>query len=95
MDWKSKPQLHLGDAIAEFKMTLPGWWYTLGECKVSCHASCAPTVESEDIKLISQDDRFDHGFHADLGQPSTLAEALRDVLGQAVGAKKRLQDAQS
>ncbi len=74
-------------AIAEFKRTLPGWWFSLGECQVSCDASCAPTALSGDIALIPRDDRFNSGFHADLPQPSTLAAALRCALAEALSAK--------
>ncbi|WP_323015812.1 hypothetical protein [Devosia sp.] len=83
--WQTAPQDDLQMAIAEFKSKLPGWWYSLGECQVSCDASCAPTVESEHIHLIErQGDPFDAGFDADLPQPSTLADALRDVMRQAL-----------
>jgi len=84
-DWHQKPQTDLEAAIAEFKAALPGWWYSVCECQVSCDASCAPTVESEHINLIEESgDPFDAGFHADLRQPSSLAEALRDVMRQAL-----------
>ncbi len=86
-DWQTKSQSDLEAAIAEFKAALPGWWYSLGECQVSCDASCAPTVESEHIALITEaGDQFDSGFHADLRQPSTLSEALRNVTQQALTA---------
>lgn len=85
MDWHSKPQDDLEAAIRDFKAALPGWWYSVCECQVSCDASCAPTSESPHIELIREaGDPFDSGFHADLRQPSTLAEALRDVMGQAI-----------
>lgn len=80
----------LGPAIAEFKAALPGWWYTLGECQVSCDASCAPTSLSADLDLIPADERFNSGFHADLAQPSTLADALRTVMQEALEAKEIL-----
>lgn len=91
-DWHSKPQDDLEAAIAEFKAALPGWWYSVCECQVSCDASCAPTAESEHINLIKprepgiefEEDPFDSGFHADLRQPSTLAEALRTVMRDAL-----------
>ncbi|MCW5720766.1 MAG: hypothetical protein KIS86_06450 [Devosia sp.] len=94
IDWHTSPATGLEAAIAEFKAKLPGWWFSIGECQVSCDASCAPTVESEHINLIRQDtngrvigvDPFDSGFHVDLRQPSTLAEALRDVMLQALDA---------
>lgn len=86
-DWRTKPQTDLEAAITEFKAALPGWWYSVCECQVSCDASCAPTTESPDIERAQYGSAFDHGFHADLLQPSTLAEALRDVMRQALAAK--------
>lgn len=87
MDWHTKPQTDLEAAIAEFKAALPGWWYSLGECQVSCDASCAPTTESPHINLIRKNgDQFDAGFHVDLRQPSSLAEALRAVMREALAA---------
>jgi hypothetical protein len=89
-DWQTKPQSDLEAAIVEFKATLPGWWYSLGECQVSCDASCAPTVESPHINLIRENgDQFDAGFHTDLRQPSTLADALRAVMHEAAEAIER------
>ncbi len=88
IDWKSKPQSDLESTIAEFKAALPGWWYSVCECQVSCDASCAPTTDSPDIALIEKDPAFDGGFHADIDQPSTLAEALRNVMEQALAAKR-------
>lgn len=94
-DWHSKSQNDLEATIAEFKAKLPGWWYSVCECQVSCDASCAPTTESPHISLIKPrekglsarfDDPFDSGFHADIPQPSTLAEALRNVMEQALQA---------
>jgi hypothetical protein len=90
MDWKETKADGLEQAIADFKEALPGWWFSVCECQVSCDASCAPTPESEDIYLIEQaGDAFDQGFHADLPQPSTLADALREVMRQALAAKGR------
>lgn len=90
-DWHTSPATDLEAAIAEFKAKLPGWWYSICECQVSCDATCAPTSESPDIALIRQaGDNFDAGFDADLRQPSSLAEALRDVMQQALTAKSVL-----
>lgn len=83
-DWKIAPATNLEQAIAEFKATLPGWWFSVGECQVSCDASCAPTQESLHVVLAESGNPFDCGFHADLCQPSTLAEALRNVMAQAL-----------
>lgn len=84
--WQSAPAIGLEDAIAEFKRKLPGWWFRVGECQVSCDATCAPTTESPHSAWAREDRRFDHGFDADLDQPATLADALRDVMQQALNA---------
>lgn len=91
-DWHITPATGLEEAIAEFKAALPGWWFRVGECQVSCDATCAPTRESEHIALIPLDARFNHGFDADLPQPSTLAEALRTVQEDALAAIKETGD---
>lgn len=88
MEWQSSPPDGLESAITEFKAALPGWWFTLGECQVSADASCGPTRESPHIALIAANRAFDDGFHADLPQPATMADALRDVQVQALDAIK-------
>ena len=75
------------DAIAKFKKELPDWWFTIGECSLTCDASCGPDRKGLDKKLLKFK-KFDEGFHADLRQPSTMAEALINVLRQAKRAKK-------
>lgn len=87
-DWQTSAPTGIEQAVSEFKRVLPGWWFTIGECQVSADASCAPTRESEHITLVGKDRRFDDGFHADLPQPSTMADALRDVQSQAISALK-------
>lgn len=86
MDWKTTTPVGIEQAITEFKQALPGWWFTVGECQVSADASCGPTRESPHIELIKFDRAFDDGFHADLPQPATMADALRDVQEQALEA---------
>jgi len=87
MEWQTAPATGLEAAIAEFKAALPGWWFSVCERQVSCDASCAPTGEVEGWReLCEGNPQFDGGFHADLPQPSTLAEALRDVMQQALAA---------
>jgi len=76
----------LESAIRRFKADLPGWWYSVCECQVSCDATAAPTRESEHIALLGTDSRFDSGFSADLAQPSTLADALDAVRIDALAA---------
>jgi hypothetical protein len=88
MTWQTSPAIGLEDAIAAFKAALPGYWFTVGECQVSADASCGPTRESPDIALIPLDRRFDGGFHVDLPQPATMADALLNVKHQALQAIK-------
>ena len=82
-DWQTQGHPHLESTIAQFKEALPGWWYSIGECQVSCDASCGPTSESEHIAFIPKDRRFDDGFHVDLQQPSSLGQALLTVMTEA------------
>lgn len=73
-------------AIGDFRAALPGWWFSVCECSVSCDASCGPDRNWCDAELLVHR-HFDEGFHADIRQPSTLAEALRDVMAQGLAAK--------
>lgn len=84
--WQTAPASNLEAAIARFKAELPGWWFMVCECQMSCDAICAPTTESPQIDLIAVNPAFDSGFHADLVQPSSLAAALDHVRGQALAA---------
>ena len=86
MDWHTAPATNLEAAIAEFKAKLPGWWYSVCECQVSCDATVAPTRESPHIALAEHGNPFDVGFDVDLLQPSTLAEALRAAMNDALAA---------
>lgn len=93
MSWQTSPATSLEQVIAEFKAALPGWWYSVCECQLSCDASCAPTAESPDIGLIGYDEQFNDGFHVDLLQPATLADALRTVMRDALEAKAQCGEA--
>lgn len=87
MEWHKTPATGLEAAIARFKRDLPGWWYRVCECQVSCDATCAPTGEVEGWRdLCARDERFNSGFDADLLQPSTLADALDAVREDALEA---------
>lgn len=81
----------LASAIVEFHLKLPGWWFSVCECNVSCDASCGPTSAGADAHLLYGLRTFDDGFHADVRQPSTLAEALRIVTEDALTAKADLR----
>lgn len=87
-DWKEAPATNLEEAIRRFKVDLPGWWFSVGECEKSCDASCGPTRESEHCseRAFKFDERFNNGFHVDLDQPSTLAQALNCVAQDAMAA---------
>lgn len=80
---------NLDAAIAEFREKLPGWWFSVGACSVSRDASCGPDRTGGDADLLDIRE-FDNGFHADLvGETDTLADALRDVIEQALEAVER------
>ena len=73
-------------ALAEFRAALPHWWVTCGECGLSAHASCGPDSQGEAAALCEVSE-FAFGFDADLEAPgATMADAVRDVLRQALAA---------
>lgn len=72
-------------AIAEFRAALPGWWFSVGSCSVSCDASIGPDQAHIAEPILSI---FDEGIHADLRQPSTMAAALRRVTREALEGLK-------
>lgn len=90
MAWQTSRPDGLEEAITAFKRQLPGWWFTVGECQVSADASCGPTRESPHIALIAKDRRFDDGFHADLPQPASMADALEAVTADALAAIEQI-----
>jgi len=76
----------------EFERALPGWWYSLGICSVSRDASCGPDPKGPDAALLKIR-KFDSGFHRDDHHPdSTMADALRNVMAQALEAKARVSE---
>jgi len=75
-------------AISQFQAHLPGWWWSIGMCSVSCHASCGPDRAWQDAHLLTMRE-FDYGFNADLAQPATCAEALLEAMDLALGARAR------
>lgn len=73
-------------AVEEFERKLPGFWWSVGQCSVGAHASCAVDGQGDQKHLldsIKSGDPLDSGFHVDTkgGSP---AEALRDVMQQAL-----------
>jgi hypothetical protein len=85
--WQPENTSDLATSIMRIERELPGWWWSVGACHVSSDASCAPDRYGPDATLLS-DPEFDEGFHADIRQPSTCADALNDVIDQALQAKQ-------
>ena len=73
-------------AVQEFEAALPGFWWSVGQCSVGAHASCAVDGNGDQKHLldgVKAGDPLDVGFHCDTkgGEPS---DALRDVMEQAL-----------
>lgn len=86
------PVLHydltgFAEAVDRLRRELPGWYYKVCECQVSCDATIAPLADSADADLIEHGNPFDVGFDCDLRQPSTLAEALNGAIDDALAAR--------
>jgi hypothetical protein len=73
-------------AVTEFETALPGFWWSVGQCSVGAHASCAVDGRGSQADLligVKAGEPLDDGFHCDTtgGSP---AEALRSVMQQAL-----------
>jgi len=73
------------------RLRLPGWWYSSGDCYLTCHASIGPDHNdpSHSERLHKEfppqsREEWDSGIHADLSQPSTEAAALMCCLLRAL-----------
>lgn len=83
-------------AVAEFETALPGFWWSVGQCSVGAHASCAVDGSGSQSHLLDGIEfghPFDSGFHCDTSGGSP-AEALRDVTKQAVDFLARRQSSE-
>lgn len=81
-------------AVAEFEKALPGFWWSVGQCSVGAHASCAVDAkgdQSELMLIVKYDEPLDSGFHCDT-TGGTPAEALRNVMKQATEYLSQLAD---
>ena len=78
----------IDEAIKVLQMELPGWWWKVGECHVSCDATIAPEKGGPDDDLLTFRE-FDEGFDCDLRQPSTVSEALLAVIDIAKEERTR------
>ena len=73
-------------AVIELEDALPGFWWSIGQCSVGAHASCAVDgngVQAHLLDGVVAGEPFDSGFHCDTDGGSP-AEALRNVMKQAV-----------
>lgn len=85
MPWNTDPA-EFAEVVAEFERRLPGFWWTVGQCSVGAHASCAVDVEGDQRALlagIEPGDPLDSGYHIDT-QGGSPAEALRALMAQAL-----------
>ncbi|MDB5733197.1 MAG: hypothetical protein JWQ03_3092 [Variovorax sp.] len=76
----------IDDLVVALSTVPEGWWWSIGTCSVSNDASIGPDVAHCDRETLI---RFDDGLHADLPHPSTIAEAVRDVVAQALSEQVR------
>ena len=83
----------LEQALEALKAEFPGWWWSVGECHVSCDASMAPDRYGPDDDLL-RFGLFDEGFHVDLRQPSTVADALLGAMELARKARAEYRQQQ-
>ncbi len=83
--WNTNAQ-EFANAIVEFEAALPGFWWSVGQCSVGAHASCAPDGKGCQAELAESakfGEPLDSGFHCDTDGGSP-ADALRDVMQQAL-----------
>ncbi|MFG1270793.1 hypothetical protein V5F40_22845 [Xanthobacter sp. DSM 14520] len=76
----------LAAVVAEFEERLPGFWWSIGQCSVGAHASCAVDGQGQQRGLldnIKAGDPLDAGFHVDTVK-GTPSEALRQVMMMAL-----------
>lgn len=76
----------LSEVIETFERYLPGFWWSIGQCSVGAHASCAVDGSGAQKHLLANIEKghpYDTGFHCDTikGPPEA---ALYDVMMQAL-----------
>lgn len=83
--WRTNAE-EMASVVYEFEQKLPGFWWSVGQCSVGAHASCAVDGSGCQSSLLIEcevGDKFDSGFHCDTNGGSP-AEALRVVMDQAL-----------
>ena len=94
-NYKPEPTAALALAIERVERELPGWWWSVGACHVSSdasvwtqgRASVGPEPQSV-LGYILDDPVCDAGFHNDLAQPSSCADALNGAIAMALAYLK-------
>lgn len=78
------------DVLKVFKIVLPGWWYTIGDCKVSADASIGAEGETQadfpfEVEHGSPfDSGFDYGGRYDTDHAPSPAKSLLIVMLMAL-----------
>jgi hypothetical protein len=83
--------LELAKVILKFEKELPGFWWSVGQCSVGAHASCAVDGSGTQTHLLDNivaGHPYDSGFHCDTLRGSP-AEALSNVMEQALEFMKK------
>lgn len=96
MSW-STDAAELAKAVSEFEAALPGFWWSVGQCSVGAHASCAVDgsgVQADLLDGVKAGHPYDGGFHVDTNGGSP-AEALRAVMRSAVEFMSATKEGQS
>jgi hypothetical protein len=93
--WQPENTADLVVAIERIERELPGWWWSVGACHVSSDASVWTTGRASvgpdmrgPLNWIVDDPVCDAGFHCDLQQPSSCAEALNGAIDMALAYLK-------
>jgi len=78
--------------VAIIQRDLPAWWWTVGLCSLTGHASIGPDYNGHERERLFAEfppEHFDAGFHADLAPGGSLqaaCDALMDCYQQALAA---------
>lgn len=81
--WQPEASNELSAAILRLERDLPGWWWSVGSCPISSHATIGPAPGSRGDWL--DDGTFDY-FNRDLLRPSTAGQALNACINDALAA---------
>ena len=85
--WQTSGDQELEEAVREMQKLLPGWWWSLGNCWVTAHASVGPDNHGPDAWLMLADKTIDQAFDADISHPTTPAKALRAAMRVGLNAR--------